>query len=233
LGEKFIDESIPQERKLCISYANVDPVHDLIPITPAAHYSMGGVMVDENLMSSIDGLFAVGECSNSKVHGANRLGGNSLLEIVVFGKIAGENSAKFIKDTSEQTVLSSSYPLEQYFENEPKIDFYEESLKLSQKLYRQVGITRHHEGLMSAKKLVNDIQKNLPLMGIVDKSRVYNSNLLEFIKFKNTLQLSSLIIDSALSRKESRGAHHRSDYPDLDKSYEFETIMQKELCDED
>jgi succinate dehydrogenase / fumarate reductase flavoprotein subunit len=226
LGEEFIDESIPQERKLCISYAGVDPVYDLIPITPAAHYSMGGIAVDENLMSSIDGLFAVGECSNSKVHGANRLGGNSLLEIVSFGRLVASSALEYIKEVSDLKEVALDYDLESYFESESSVDFYKEFEKLSQKMYEQVGITRHQQGLQSAKRVIDEMKNNISNMGIVDKSRVYNSNLLEFIKFKNALDLSYLITKSAIKREESRGAHHRSDFPDLSEDFSKDTVVE-------
>lgn len=97
LGEAFIDEELPQERKLAKLYENVDPIYELIPIKPVAHYTMGGIEVDKNSQTKLEGLFAVGECASHKVHGANRLGGNSLLELVVFGKQAGESAAKHAK----------------------------------------------------------------------------------------------------------------------------------------
>jgi succinate dehydrogenase / fumarate reductase flavoprotein subunit len=231
LGEEFIDESIPQERKLCISYAGVDPVYDLIPITPAAHYSMGGILVDEKLMSSIDGLFAVGECSNSKVHGANRLGGNSLLEIISFGRIVAKSAKEYIIDFSNLGEVDKDYDIESYFKSEPSVDFYKEFEKLSQKLYEQVGITRNQQGLESAKRFIDEMKKKIPSMGIVDKGRVYNSNLLDFIKFKNALDLSYIITISAIRRKESRGAHHRSDFPDLNNDFLKDTVV--EISDED
>ena len=95
LGEEFIAHELPQERKLAQIYEGIDPVHELIPIKPAAHYSMGGIEVDAQCESSVSGLFAVGECANHKTHGANRLGGNSLLELVVFGRHCGKNAAEF------------------------------------------------------------------------------------------------------------------------------------------
>ena len=98
LGEEFINEELPQERKLARLYENVDPVYDLLPIKPVAHYTMGGIEVDSKSMTNISGLFAVGECANHKVHGANRLGGNSLLELVVFGKEVGVNASNFAKN---------------------------------------------------------------------------------------------------------------------------------------
>jgi len=97
LSAKFIDEHLPQEKKLADLYENIDLTKQLVPILPAAHYTMGGICVDKNCATSVQGLYAVGECANHRVHGANRLGGNSLLEIIVFGKIAGEAACAYTK----------------------------------------------------------------------------------------------------------------------------------------
>ncbi len=224
LGEDFINEQIPQERKLSMMYEGVDPIKEMMPIAPVAHYSMGGIAVDENLMSSIEGLFAVGECSNARVHGANRLGGNSLLEIVTFGKMVGENAANF---TKERTIMISAISdddalIEKLFEKDGVDDFYKSRQAFGRVFYERVGIVREEDSLLKARKMLQDMQALD--YGIVDKSRVYNSNLTEFLKFQNSLLLAEVIIDGALERKESRGAHFREDFPKMDVSFEKDTI---------
>ena len=209
LGEKFIDEGLPQERKLAKLYENVDPVHDLIPIKPVAHYTMGGIEVDHKSQTNISGLFACGECANHRVHGANRLGGNSLLEIVVFGKEAGINAALFSKTRESVEEVESSFPFVQElqeFKNE--IDFYEKREYLGNILYKNVGIVRTEEQLTSAKEEVAFLLNSLSLMGVKDKSKAYNTNLIEFIEFKNMLEISQVVIESAIKRKVSCGAHY-------------------------
>ncbi len=229
LGEEFIDENLPQERKLCISYVGLDPATELIPIIPAAHYSMGGVAVDESFMSSIDGLFAVGECSNSRVHGANRLGGNSLLEIVAFGRECAKSAYEFAKNIAfDKLDQIDSNLLDDIFENEPEIDFYKEQKRLSRSIYNKLGIIRSKDGIDEVLDRIELIKKDLPKMGIVDKGRVYNTNLLEFLKFKNMLLLSELIAKSALVRKESRGAFIRSDYQEMSEKFAKDTIVSKD-----
>ena len=96
LGDEFISKNLPQEKKLIHIHAYLDLSKELVLVTPATHYSMGGIDVDEDLQTSIKGLYALGECSNVKVHGANRLGGNSLLELVYFGKLAAKNMKKYL-----------------------------------------------------------------------------------------------------------------------------------------
>lgn len=214
LGEKFINEELPQERKLAKLYENIDPVHEIIPIKPVAHYTMGGIEVDKNCMTTLDGLFAVGECANQRVHGANRLGGNSLLELVVFGKVAGieavkyshvNNSALHVNNSGEQLFLETLKTLPN------KINFYEIKEQLGDLFYQKVGIVRNKIDLEMVQKEIQSIKAKLPLMGVTDKSKIYNTNLIEFLEFKNMLDLCELVLEGALLRKESVGAHFRID----------------------
>jgi succinate dehydrogenase / fumarate reductase flavoprotein subunit len=239
LGEAFIDEELPQERKLAKLYENVDPVHELIPVKPVAHYTMGGIEVDKNSSSKLRGLYAVGECANHKVHGANRLGGNSLLELVVFGKQAGESAAKYAKkfdktiDSEQQTKSANNFITGvKYFTNQ--IDFYQKREFMGNIFYNNAGISRDEMGLKAVLGAVRQIQKELPFMGPKDKSKVYNTNLVEFIEFGNMVELSEIILVCAISRNESRGAHFRSDIPtENDMAYKAHTITWKEdsvLC---
>ena len=240
LGEEFIDENIPQERKLCKTYAGVDPVFDLIPISPVAHYTMGGIHTDEKMMSSVEGLFAVGECSNAGVHGANRLGGNSLLEIVAFGRKAGRYAADFSKKVAEIPDNHKRYENDKNFIAEifhftNQINFYEKREFLGKILYRNCGIIREDNNLKAVLSAIRQMQKELPFMGIFDKSCTYNTNLVEFIKFANSLELAETILINAIQRKESRGAHFRSDFPKRNENYEKESIAWKEggvLCND-
>jgi succinate dehydrogenase / fumarate reductase flavoprotein subunit len=234
LGSEFIDEELPQERKLAKLYENIDPVHDLIPIKPVAHYSMGGIEVDKNSMSNIEGLYAVGECANHKVHGANRLGGNSLLELVVFGKQAGINAAKYAQnfnksiDMSEQKTAADNF-IEDVKKFSNKINFYEKQELLGELFYKKVGIKRDKTALESALNEVRELIKDLPQMGVSDKSKIYNTNLIEFIEFKNMLELSELTLICAISREESRGAHFRVDKPtEDDMSFRAHSVIGKD-----
>ena len=232
LGEIFIDEHIPQERKLAITYEGVDPVNELIPIAPVAHYSMGGISVDANLMSSISGLFAVGECSNAGVHGANRLGGNSLLEIISFGKLAGKNSVKFSQDCNYsepdgEHFESAKRFIEEIYDYENSIDFYENRELLGKLLYEKAGIIRDDKALKEALFILEKMQKDYTLMGLGDRSRVYNTNLVEFIKFGNSLSLSIALLSSAIDRAESRGSHFRADFPDINEDFEKESFYHE------
>ena len=206
LGEEFINTNLPQERKLAKLYESVDPVSELIPIKPVAHYTMGGIEVDNNSQTNLDGLYACGECSNHRVHGANRLGGNSLLEIVVFGKEAGVHAARRAKSMESHALASTKDDfLEQEFANE--LDFYASREMMGDILYKKVGIVRCERELREALAFVEESITKLPLMGPKDKSERYNTNLVEFIEFRNMLDVAKSVIKAAILRKESLGAH--------------------------
>ncbi|MDO9266915.1 MAG: FAD-dependent oxidoreductase [Sulfurimonas sp.] len=233
LGAEFIENELPQEAKLAKLYENIDPVHELIPIKPSAHYTMGGIEVDENSSTCIDGLFAVGECANHRVHGANRLGGNSLLELVVFGNLAGESAAKYAMSFDKTTEICEHKNIFQEQIAEIKrytneINFYEKQRDLGELFYRHVGIKREKKSLESVLCKVREMKASLPKMGVGDKTKEYNTNLIEFLEFKNMLEISELILISAISRDESRGAHFRVDAPETDKKFEAHTIIDSE-----
>lgn len=239
LGEHFIDHELPQERKLAQIYEGIDPVHELIPIKPSAHYSMGGIEVNAQCMSSVSGLFAIGECANHKTHGANRLGGNSLLELVVFGRECGKNAVeygtKYPAPIMENTQLSKDTNFVRgvmYFTNQ--IDFYQKQEMLANIFYNNVGLVRDDMGLKAVLGAIRQMQKELPFMGPRDKSKICNTNLVEFIEFGNKIELAEMIVVCAISRVESRGAHYRIDAPARnDQMFGAHTITWKEdgvLC---
>ena len=225
LGKDFLTKEFPQELKLASLYENVDPLTELIPIKPSAHYTMGGVDVDANTQSSLQGLFCVGECANHHVHGANRLGGNSLLELIVFAKIAGEKAVVLAQE-SQHTLRDESYTLEYNTQN-IEINFYDVMQELGDKLYKSAGILRDANSLETLLEDIQTYKKQLPKMGVTDSSRVYNTNVVEFLEFQNMLLLSELVAQSALFREESRGAHFRSDMPEESEDFQSVTLVQK------
>ena len=222
LGEEKLMTLLPQEVALCRLHEGVDPVSQLVPIKPVAHYTMGGIDVDYALeVNGIKGCFAVGECANAKVHGANRLGGNSLLEITAFGRLAGENAYKHAvyasnKPADDNIRQVCQKKIEELFAKEAPIDFYTHRKALGRLFYENVGIIRDEVGLTQALEEVVATQVALKMMGIQDRSRSNNQNLIEFLEFENALMLAPTIISAALARRESRGAHFRSDYPQSD-----------------
>jgi len=207
LGEAFIDEGLPQERKLAKLYENIDPVYELIPVKPVAHYTMGGIAVDHKSQTNIAGLFACGECANHRVHGANRLGGNSLLEIVVFGKEAGVNAVEYAKSANINEAVERKSSLDILSATTNELDFYAKREEVGDLFYKYVGIVRTKEELQVAKNEITNIKANITNYGVSDSSKVYNTNRIEFLEFINMLDIAESIINAALSRDESCGAH--------------------------
>ena len=222
LGEKTLMELLPQEVALCKLHEHIDPAIELIPIKPVAHYSMGGIEVDTALeVKGIKGCFAVGECSNAKVHGANRLGGNSLLEITAFGKFVGENAYKYAiyasnKKIEERQLQQDKKEIEAIYTKENLINFYEKRLGLGKLFYEKVGILRDNAQLTQAMEEVIAMQVMQKKIGITDKSQKNNTNLIEYLEFSNALLLAPTIISAALARNESRGAHYKIGFESQD-----------------
>jgi succinate dehydrogenase / fumarate reductase flavoprotein subunit len=240
LGEEKLMELLPQEVHLCKLHEGVDPAQELIPIKPVAHYSMGGVEVKRNLeVRGIKGCFAIGECSNAKIHGANRLGGNSLLEIITMGRSVVGSIEKYLEDFDEDnTIEHPQLNLDRRFIHgvysfTNQINFYEKREFMGKIFYHNAGIKRDETKLKAVLAAVRQMQKEITFMGIGDKSKENNYNLVEFLEFGNALELSEILLVGAISRKESRGAHYREDYPRMDESYAKHTLQWKEdgvLC---
>jgi len=215
LGEEKLMELLPQEVELCKLHEHVDPAKELIPIKPVAHYTMGGIDVDDTLeVNGIKGCFAVGECSNAKVHGANRLGGNSLLEITTLGKLAGANAYKYAVDAIDTPVDDTqrqrdTKEIETLLSQKEAVNFYPYRERLGNLFYHKVGIVRENDKLQEALSEVSMMQEAQKEMGVADKSPTNNQNLIEFLEFQNALLLAPTIITSAIERDESRGAHYK------------------------
>jgi len=232
LGEEKLLKLMPQEVHLCRLHEGIDPVHELIPIKPVAHYSMGGIDVNENLeVTGLKNCYAVGECSNAKVHGANRLGGNSLLEIVSLGRRVGgdchrtnENS---ITNKNTNQLESDQEYIEGLFEEYPwERNFYQIQDELGEKFYKYAGIVRDNTELNNLLNELRVIKADIDNMGIGDKEKENNTNLVDFLQFQNLLEIGEVVLDAALVRDESRGAHFKSAFPHQDdKLYKAHSLF--------
>lgn len=230
LGVERILHLMPQEYKLCYQFTGLRMDKDLIPITPASHYTMGGIKVNKECKTNIKNLYAVGECSSIGVHGANRLGGNALLEIITFGKYLGENiniQNIEIQDKEYDIFIKDKEFISKQFEKENKVDFYKLRAALGTLMFNNVGLFRDENHLLEAIKQIKVYKDDFCYMGIEDKNKIYNTNLKELIEFKNMLDCSEAIILSALNRVESRGAHFRDDEQEEIEAFARDTIVKK------
>lgn len=218
LGRAKIMERLPQIRELAITFAGVDPVKDPVPIRPGVHYSMGGIRTNEWGETGLEGLYAAGESACVSIHGANRLGGNALLETIVFGKRSGLKASERAKSIMSLDVSSKSIKAEEDRIAEimnrtkgEKVPVLKE--EIGQIMSEGVGISRKREGTESAKEKVKEIKERYRDVYIQDKGRVFNTELVSCLELGSIIELAEAIVGSALAREESRGAHYRLDFP--------------------
>ena len=221
LGEAKINERLPTIRELAIYFAGVDPVKEQIPIQPAQHYTMGGIPTDQDGATPVKGLYAAGETACVSVHGANRLGGNSLLDTIVFGKRAGAKAAEYARVALSPKLLETAARQEEKrFDTllNRKEGTKAQAIKeaLGNTMFEKVGIFRQKRDLETALRNVAALKRQFENVTLMDSSRKFNTSLTETLEVGFELELAETIIAGALARKESRGAHYRVDYPKRD-----------------
>ncbi|MGA9047267.1 FAD-dependent oxidoreductase [Sulfuricurvum sp.] len=233
LGEELIDKKLPSARKHALNGAGIDILTELLPITPSAHYTMGGIWSRSDTSTDIPNIFVCGECAYSGVHGANRLGGNSLLEAAYFGRLAGIEAGRSAKKSEFHPidyalVDKESRYVEMILEGENRFNINTMRRNLGNNLYKNAGIFRTHDSLASALEYVHYLMKMSSGLCCVNKERSDNVELLSIIEFRNALTLSEAMLMSALAREESRGVHYRDDFPERDdRNYEVNTIIRR------
>jgi fumarate reductase flavoprotein subunit len=225
LGEEVIDRKLPFVRELCLKYENIDPAKEMIPVRPVVHYMMGGIDTDINGATKLEGLYAAGETACVSINGANRLGSNSLTELLVFGARAGRAAAEYASEkrtfspTLETLATDESKRIEEaFFSNNGSNP--ESSTSIREKMHRAmeegVGIYRSEDSLQKAQETINDLQEQLLNVSIEDHSYTFNTELVAALELSSMLDVAETIIQSALERTESRGSHQRVNYPDRD-----------------
>ena len=229
LGAAKILERLPQIRELAINFVGVDCIKEPIPIQPTAHYSMGGIPTDNRGQVVIDkentpvkGLYAAGECACVSVHGANRLGTNSLLEATLFGQRAGEAMAEFVQREKEFTPLpeNPAKPAEDeiasILKNEGKESVAQIREELQVSMTENCGIFRDEKKLKKELEIIKGLQERYTHIHIDDKGKRCNTDLMEALELGHLLDFAEVIVAGALNRSESRGSHYRVDYPKRD-----------------
>jgi len=224
LGAKVIDSRLPFVRELCLKYQNVDPVSELIPVRPVVHYMMGGVHTDIHGATPIAGLYAAGEVACVSINGANRLGSNSLPELLVFGARAGLAAAEYAsrQGNPAPTVLALA--------RDERIRLANEMLhrkrgreriatlrqEMQQTMEDSAGIYRTGATLANAAATLRQLQERCADLALDDQSRTFNTERVAALELSFMLDVAEAIVNSALARQESRGAHQRTDFPDRD-----------------
>ena len=224
LGEKKIDERLPMVRELAQSYAGVDPVHAPIPVRPVVHYTMGGIHTDIDCATPLAGLFACGECACISINGANRLGSNSLAEILVFGARGGRSAATFAQANSARKLASRGRSVEA---SQARIrdlflreDGSERVFRLRKEMHDAMesgaGIYRTSQSLEDTCRVLAELRERYGRLKLEDRSNVFNTDLLQAIELGCMLDVAEALAHSALQRRESRGSHQRLDHVERD-----------------
>lgn len=228
LGEELINEKLPGIREISIKFANVDPVNDPVPVVPTVHYMMGGIPTTINgqvrdgiNQKEINGFYAVGECACVSVHGANRLGSNSLLDLIVFGRAVGQhilNSSKnkklkkLPKDVTKKTVERLKKIDSKSSGEDPRLV----GDDLRALMQKHCGVFRFPQLLDEGLEKVKELKKRISNLTIQDNSKVFNTARTEALELQNLIEVALATITSAKNREESRGAHSRADFPKRD-----------------
>lgn len=226
LGRDVVESKIPDIADFCRTYLDVDPVEKPMPVQPTAHYAMGGIPTDTwgrvtDGKVVWDGLYAAGECACVSVHGANRLGTNSLVDLIVFGRRAGQHIRDYVQHRALGTLPSTALDRYQALfdrltdgQTGPHAGPIYEAMQ--DVMMKHVGVYRDAVGMQTAIDTVQDLRTRFETLRLSDKSKNFNSDLLGLLELQNMLDLSLLTASSAVNRQESRGAHSREDYPQRD-----------------
>ena len=225
LGEKKINERLPMVRDLAISYVGVDPVKEPIPVRPVVHYTMGGIDTNIDAQTAVEGLYAAGECACVSINGANRLGSNSLTELLVFGSRAGRGAADLARKKSvhvdegtiEKAAEDAKARVLGLFNNVGGGETIAGLRKdMNSTMEDGAGIYRTEDSLQATCVAMKDIYKRFADIELEDKSNVYNTDLLQALELGSMIDVARAMAVSALNRQESRGSHQRLDFVDRD-----------------
>jgi succinate dehydrogenase / fumarate reductase flavoprotein subunit len=248
LGADRIMERLPGIRQIAMDFAGVDPINEPIPVQPGQHYSMGGIDVDINGATKIKGLYAAGECACISVHGANRLGGNSLLETVVFGRLVAEKIIDDVQDMNPpHEPVSTHEPVTPYEPLKMAMHVVENKIEdilqckgkenifnikdmMTRTMSDKFGIFREQEKMQKGLHDIKNIQEKISNVSIQNKDRKFNQALIQFLEIEGMLLLAETIARGAIARQESRGSHKRIDYPERN-DLKFLKHTQVELRD--
>jgi fumarate reductase flavoprotein subunit len=224
LGKKIITTKLPLVRELCLKYEALDPITDLIPVRPVVHYMMGGVHTDMNGATPLEGLFAAGEAACVSINGANRLGSNSLTELLVFGARAGKAAAEYASVAKDPTPAIAAQAKDE--QRRLDRDFLRKEggherlatlrVEMQKTMETSAGIYRTGDALARGADQLRSLQDRLCTVSLDDRSRTFNTERIAALEFAFMLDVAEAIATSALRREESRGAHQRTDFPTRD-----------------
>ena len=221
LGRDFIENRLGYLQEVAVEFVGIDLAEQPIPVRPGVHYIMGGVKTDVNGTTVVPGLYAAGECANVSVHGANRLGANSLLDTVVFGRRSAVHASEYIKSVdagsgSDEHLNATKARLQSIFDREPNENWASIRNCMANEMTKGIGVFRDQASMEGAKAAIDDVTARVPKMSVQNKGKVFNTDLIFTLEMEFMADVARGIVHSALARKESRGAHFRTDITERD-----------------
>ncbi len=229
-GEELL-KKLPDIIDFCRVYQGVDPMTQPMPVQPTAHYTMGGIptnkfgeVITDDKQTAFPGLYAAGECACVSVHGANRLGTNSLLDLVVFGKHAGLRAAEYVKSVDFQKLpddptAGAQAQFDALRNASGKENAFDIATEMKKTMFDLVGVFRTEQGMQQAVAKIGELKERFRHVRIEDTGKIFNTELLNAWELSNMLDISEVVATCALNRKESRGGHAREDYPERDDEH--------------
>jgi len=221
LGKKKIMERLPQIRELAISFVGVDPIESPIPVRPGAHYSMGGIRTNAWGETELAGFYAAGECACVSVHGANRLGGNSLLETIVFGRRAGLRASEYAhtvnsNEFSSRILETERNRIDQLLKRKSGERIGSLREELGAAMTEHLGIFRSRDRMEKALQKIHELRKRYEQISLDDRGKIFNTELTNALEIGSLIDLAETIVVGAIAREESRGSHYRKEFPQRD-----------------
>tara|TARA_B110000438_G_scaffold61770_1_gene62077 strand:+ start:4502 stop:6184 length:1683 start_codon:yes stop_codon:yes gene_type:complete len=235
LGKEFIEKRLGYLQEVSVEFLGIDMSEKPVPIRPGMHYIMGGIKTDVHGETGVPGLYAAGECANVSVHGANRLGANSLLDTVVFGRRSAEKASDYVKSIPNEDIPTKAYverdlkKIKDIIESEGDLRVSEVRNEMAKAMTEGIGVFRDQKSMEYAKSVVEKTKiKYRDSIKIQNKGKVYNTDLLFALELENMIDCAESIVYGALTRKESRGAHFRTDITGRnDKDWLKHTLVYK------
>ena len=237
LGKEFIETRLGYLQEVSVEFLGIDMSEKPVPIRPGMHYIMGGIKTDVDGETGVPGLYAAGECANVSVHGANRLGANSLLDTVVFGRRSAVKASDYVRTVSNEDIPTKEFVdkdlkrIKSIIESDGKLRVSEVRNEMAEAMTKGIGVFRDQKSMEYAKSVVDKTKiKYRDSIKIDNKGKVYNTDLLFALELGNMIDCAESIVHGALTRKESRGAHFRTDLTERnDKDWLKHTLVLKDL----
>ena len=239
LGREFIEDRLGYLQEVAVEFLGIDLAEQPVPVRPGVHYIMGGIKTDVDGATIVPGLYAAGECANVSVHGANRLGANSLLDTVVFGRRSAVHASEYVKSVdagsgSDEHLDAAKERIQSLLDREPNENWAAVRNYMANEMTKGIGVFRDQSSMEGAKAAIDNVSERMPKIAVQNKGKVFNTDLIFTLEMEFMADVGKAIVHSALTRKESRGAHFRTDITERDDdNWLKHTLAYQDLESED